>query len=57
MTEEDIKEEWKTNRDKSREPRGRASYCRCDQNMISSGSKCDVCGRREWHKRDKHRSN
>jgi hypothetical protein len=46
--------EWLSNRDKAREPRGRASWCNCcDANKVAAGAKCGVCGVRMPGKRSK----
>jgi hypothetical protein len=42
-----------TNREKTRQPRGRSFWCGCDRNKVWAGQKCRVCHRRGSKKRDR----
>lgn len=54
MTDSEYK---KTNREKSREPRGHSFWCdKCDKDLVMAGQKCGVCGYKNGKKRDKHKA-
>ncbi len=38
-----------SNRELSKEPRGRHFWCGCDRDLVSVGERCGVCGHR-WDK-------
>ena len=44
----------KSNREKSKQPRGHSSWCpACDKALVRDGSKCIECGKRKLPKRNK----
>ncbi len=48
------REEWTTNRDIAKTPRKSKNWCYgCDCNLVTPGTKCDVCGSREGKDRNK----
>lgn len=50
----DTPDNYETNRDRARKPRGRSHWCLgCDMARVNDGSKCPNCGTRDVRKREK----